>query len=281
VRLAVIGDVHGHWSEEEVQYFNSEGYDALLFVGDLGTLRPGRDLATAKQLAKLTTPAFLIPGNHDATTIPELLSEIAGAPVSAPGTGGRHQRRMKRFTKALGKVAVTGYSLHELSFNGESIDLLSARPHAMGGGLNFRPYLRREFGVKTMADSVEKLKGLVQRSRQQRIVFLAHNGPAGLGATADSMFGCDFKREACDWGDSDLTEAIQYASDQGKRVLCVLAGHMHHRTKQGKQRPWSLERNGTLYLNAAKVPRNTKQGRYHLAVTISGAECAAEERFVV
>lgn len=285
MKLAVIGDVHSHWSVEDSQYFNQGHYDALLFVGDLGTLRPGRDVATAKELAKLTCPAFLIPGNHDATSIPGLLSEIAGAPVAAPGTGGRHQRRMDKFREALGPVTVTGYSVHELRFDGEAVDLLSARPHAMGGGLNFAPYLRREFGVRTMAESTKKLKDLVDESRQERIVFLGHNGPAGLGEAADSMFGCDFKREACDWGDPDLAAAIQYAREQGKTVLCVLAGHMHHRTKQGKQRPWSAELDGTLYLNAAKVPRNVKRGRsigrHHLALTISGHECTAEERFIV
>ena len=87
------------------------------------------------------------------------------------------------------------------------------------------------------------------------LLVLSHNGPAGLGDRADSIWGCDFREEEGDWGDPDLTQAIDHARAQGKRVLAVIGGHMHLRTKQGVERPWRTERDGTLYLNAARVPR--------------------------
>ena len=69
------------------------------------------------------------------------------------------------------------------------------------------------------------------------------------------------------------SEWIAYARAGGKRVLAVIAGHMHLRTKQGVERPWREERDGTVYINSARVPRifSAADGtrRHHLAMCIS------------
>lgn len=69
------------------------------------------------------------------------------------------------------------------------------------------------------------------------------------------MWGCNFMPDGGDWGDPDLRMAINHARAKGKKVLAVIAGHMHLRTKQGVERPWHVEVDGTHYINAARVPR--------------------------
>ena len=39
VKLAVIGDVHLHFNQFDVDYFNTSNYDLILFVGDLTNYR--------------------------------------------------------------------------------------------------------------------------------------------------------------------------------------------------------------------------------------------------
>jgi uncharacterized protein (TIGR04168 family) len=89
------------------------------------------------------------------------------------------------------------------------------------------------------------------------VLFLAHNGPSGLGGQAQDLWGRDFDPDGGDWGDADLRGAIEHARGRGLRVLAVLAGHMHWalRGRPGVQRRWQLQERGTLYVNAARVPR--------------------------
>ena len=134
---------------------------------------------------------------------------------------------------------------------------------------------------RDLAESADRLVQLVDDSEAESLVFLAHNGPLGLGEEPHAMWGCDFKEGGGDWGDPDLTQAIDHARAQGKRVLAVIGGHMHLRTKQGEERPWRTERDGTLYLNAARVPRifsgKDDVYRHHVAVTIDSDGISAEE----
>jgi hypothetical protein len=64
-------------------------------------------------------------------------------------------------------------------------------------------------------------------------------------------------------------------------VLAVIGGHMHLRTKQGELRPWMTERDQTMYINAARVPRifsgDDDVYRHHVSVTISPGGIEAEE----
>ena len=95
------------------------------------------------------------------------------------------------------------------------------------------------------------------------------------------MWGCDFRPGGGDWGDPDLEAAIDHALARGKRVLAVVAGHMHHRTKCGNERPWRLDRDGVIYVNAAKVPRifaaDSRVQRHHVALEIGAAGAAVTE----
>ena len=111
-------------------------------------------------------------------------------------------------------------------------------------------------------------------------LFLAHNGPSGLGSGRADIWGCDFKKDEGDFGDEDLRLAVDHAQSSGKRVLAVLAGHMHHAIKGGGERRWQIERDGVLYVNAARVPRifehEGRHVRHHIAITLSEQGARAE-----
>jgi uncharacterized protein (TIGR04168 family) len=279
LKLAIIGDIHGAWVDADIEYFNRGHYDAVIFVGDLPPLIGS--LPTARRLSALRVPAFLIPGNHDATSAAQFLAELRHKTRLADLLSFGHGRRETALRRALGPVKLIGYSLDLMQWNGKPLGLLAARPYSMGGDrLYFRAYLQRRHGVASFEDSTAKLRALVDQAPQD-IIFISHNGPAGLGAARDDIWGRDFHPEGGDFGDPDLRAAIDYAVARGKTVHAVMAGHMHQRMKRGgMRRNWQVSRDGILYINAARVLRIKRSGdnelRHHVALTLEGSDVRAE-----
>ncbi|MBN1665694.1 MAG: metallophosphoesterase [Anaerolineales bacterium] len=296
--LAIIGDIHLDFNDRDRAYFDASDYDLLLFAGDLSdTFHPRRSLAVAESLAQLAKPALLIPGNHDIANLGQLFAEILGARWLAEFAGLRHVRYHQRLRQALGAVEMGGYSAHPYQIAGQALGVICARPYAMGGSrLNYAPLLRRVYGVRSQKDSVVLLCQQVDALPVEPIIFLAHNGPYGLGASPADIWGCDFDPVQGDFGDRDLADAIAYALQCGKRVLAVVAGHMHLQThlgpkpfwrrhaEPGPERPWQVVKDGILYLNAARVPRYMlKDGQpvaQHICLTIQGSQVEANEVYV-
>ena len=280
MRLAIVGDVHELWDAEDAPLLDAEGYDAVLFVGDLAgyTVRGG--LATARRIAALRTPAYCLPGNHDAVHALQLGAEIfpRWAPLRRV-LGRRMPGRVEALREALGPVRLTGYALHDLG----AFTLLAARPHSCGGPrLAYARYLRRAFGVEDMAGSAAKLRALVDRAPAERpLVVLAHDGPTGLGAERDAPCGRDFHPDGGDWGAPDLRAALDHAAATGKRVAAVCFGHMHHGLRgQGGDRRWQAREGPTLFVNAARVPRHGRRGRHHVALELEGGAARVEPRWL-
>jgi uncharacterized protein (TIGR04168 family) len=134
-----------------------------------------------------------------------------------------------------------------------------------------------------MESSIARLKWLVDACDDAPLLFLAHNGPSGLGDRANSIWGCDFRRKEEDC-DRDLEEAVRHANSNGRKVLATVAGHMHRKTKSGKSRPAQVEKDGVLYVNAAEVPRhrqvNGAKRRHHVKLTVTAGGVTAEDRWV-
>ena len=63
--IAIIGDVHLQFVEEDVEYFNASLYDLLIFVGDLAGYLASRTRDVAHLISQLEQPTLFIPGNHD------------------------------------------------------------------------------------------------------------------------------------------------------------------------------------------------------------------------
>lgn len=264
-RIIIVGDLHGRWNDADTRHLSRLRPDLVLFVGDLGSGTLQNELNVLGQLSRLDVPGLVMPGNNDADYLAQLRAELshqAGALDLLSLVG--------RATSA--RLVPVGYSMHELSTAHGPVCLIAGRPCSMGGrGLAFPEILERNYGVKTVEESTDKLRSLVEKSAAPDIVFLAHNGPFGLGEGPTGMYGRDFpfgdEREGSeprDWGDRDLMGAIAMARQRGKRVLGVVAGHMHRRPGKtldlNTQRPLQLVRGGTVYVNPAVVPRIASYG---------------------
>ncbi|EPG75772.1 TIGR04168 family protein [Leptospira fainei serovar Hurstbridge str. BUT 6] len=280
--LALIGDIHGFWTSVDTDYFSHSAYDAILFTGDLGTYTTASAYRVAKEISKIRKPCYLIPGNHDTTSVFQLLVEIFSLNsywtiLSLPA----HLHRYSKFRRILGDIKVCEYSLHsEIS----DLALIGGRPLSMGSRLNFLPLLKQRFGIRSLRESSQKLISLSRDSGtvDKDILILAHNGPAGLGGRATDIWGCDFRKEAGDFGDLDLAECLDTIRAEGRIVSVVAAGHMHHHAKRSLLfRTWKVRKAGTLYVNAARVPRifKDKEGQgwhHHIRLTRTNGHWDAE-----
>lgn len=278
IRLAVVGDVHLAFGPADVAQLDAQRYDAVLFVGDLSGYAPRGASRVARYVRTLATKAFVIPGNHDTIAPPQLVAELMGNDTAADLLGSGQRERIEALRGELAPATLVGYSLHRIG----GLTLVAARPHSFGGPrLAFRRYLAEAFRVETMDASAARLRWLVDDVQDERVLFLAHNGPSGLGERRDDIWGCDFRRSEGDFGDPDLEAAITHARVKGKRVVAVVAGHMHHALRGRGTRHWRVERGGTLYVNAARVPRvfkeNGREKRHYVEVVVEGERATARE----
>ena len=269
ISIALIGDLHGFWSEADVAYFNASDYELLLLTGDLGSGTRKNGVDVARSVARLNKHALVVAGNNDA---PHHLDIGAEFRLQAGLT------ELMRLSPAHplanqpdGKVELCGYSVHEVKLGSCAFSVVVGRPFAMGGNeLSFPDALRERYGIADMAASCERLCELVERASSTDVLFLAHNGAAGLGEEPTSIWGCDFRPEAGDWGDDDLAEAVRHAKRMGKRVRAVIAGHMHQTSSLA--RVTTLHHEGVLFVNPAYVPRVLERDgeivRHHMALDL-------------
>jgi len=282
MKIAVIGDVHLKWDARDCRALDAADYDLALFVGDLSGYGNRGGIGVARAISKLQTQALVLPGNHDAVTIPQLAAEVFRTPQFARGALSLGMRsRAQQLASALGRVPLCGYSLHH--FPAHALSVLAARPHSIGGArIAYPRYLSQRFRVRDMRSSSDRLCALFERVPDaHRVIVLAHCGPTGLGETRDAIYGCDFRPEQGDWGDPDLARALAYARAHGKRVIAVVAGHMHHALRGGGRRTWLLEQAGVLHVNAARVPRirlgQLGEESHHVRLHVDGERLTAEE----
>jgi len=285
IDIAVVGDVHLQWDAEDIAYFRAASYELILFVGDLAGYTHAGGLGVARSIAPLGRRALVMPGNHDGIHVGQLMAEVMRRPRLGDLLGAGQERRCAELATALDEATLCGYDVRDVVTPRGALRVIAGRPHSMGGSyIAYARYLARRFGVGSIDDSARRLQALVDASPHQRLVFFAHAGPAGLGGGRADIWGCDFRPEEGDWGDEDLRRAIAHARAAGKRVVAVVAGHMHHAVKGGGRRPWRVVRDGILYVNAARVPRIFHRGstvvRHHVAVQIAADGATATEMLV-
>ena len=280
-RIGVLGDLHGFWDDWDARYFSGTDYDLLLFTGDLGSSTGSNGVRIARSIGRLDKQALVMPGNNDVSAVLEIGAEL------------RHQRGLLALRKLVGRalgahageVHLCGYSLHPFTLGERVITVLAARPYARGGSVLSSPErLSESFGIESADASLQRLRALVDQAPSAELIILAHNGPYGLGGSAVDLWGRDFAPEEGDWGDADLADAIAYARSRGKRVLAVVAGHMHLHTRDGRTRAWQRRSDDSLYVNAARVPRIYEEAsgkyRHHVVIDLEGDEVSAREVLV-
>lgn len=283
--IAVVGDLHSAWELEDLGYFNRSDYGMILVTGDLGRTRSLDGRRVARSLTHLLPEVLVMPGNNDVEEYPHIRAELtyrrARADLLADTLAESGSPPVSEHAR------LCGYSLHPLLLNGLPISIVAGRPFSMGGPeLSFPEALERLYQVRSFAESSERLCALVDAVSTRHVVFFAHNGPTGYGARPEDIWGRDFDPAAGDWGDEDLRTAIEHARDRGLTVLAVVAGHMHWslRGDPARHRRWQLQDRGTLYVNAARVPRVFEQDgrsvRQHIRLQLTATGASAEERLI-
>ena len=136
--------------------------------------------------------------------------------------------------------------------------VVGARPLSWGGGIQATTkkswaLLKELYGVSTPEESTGVITDALLGAVGPAIV-VAHQGPAGLGEDAGAICGRDWTPQAADFGDDDLLDCITSARAVGVPLCCF--GHMHAPLRHGGRRRMVCEREGTVYVNAAEVPRH-------------------------
>jgi uncharacterized protein (TIGR04168 family) len=285
VRIGLIGDLHGAFDPVDAEDLDACEYERLVFVGDLGPGTLEADRKVARAMARLRTPTMVMPGNNDAAHAPTLRAELGhqrGMASLLRKSGATHRSPL---VEASADVTWCGYGAHAVRV-GEGVTIVSGRPYSMGGGeLSYADALLEQYGVRSLDESRDRLVSLVDSVRTRSVVFLAHNGPTGLGSERDALWGRDFAPGGGDHGDPDLRAALDHAIARGLRVLGVIAGHMHHHLRGGGTRRWLERRGDVVFINPACVPRIVSRDggvhRHHVVLRLSDARLDAEERWLV
>ena len=288
LRLAVVGDCHGQYNDEDNEALCAIAPDMALFVGDYGN----EDVEIVRNIARLQDrlPTASILGNHDTWF---LSREIAKALSKKKKKNKKKQKHMHEdaaggrestqdeagtvvapgarphlgFTKEYNAVrqmhellAPSNVAWGRIDHENLALSVVGGRPISSGGE-----------SLRTQAAVYEALWGVVGEAESaNRIaenvngapwptVLLAHNGPSGLGSEPHDICGRDWGRPAGgDWGDEDLRLAL--AACPAGKVPLVIFGHMHHQLQGGGERRIVHETSEAdgghpLYVNAACVPR--------------------------
>lgn len=262
MELFVIGDVHGQWDDVDAAFLESRGSTAI-FVGDYGD----EDVRLVERLAAVRAPKAITFGNHDAWH----------------AMRGRGPRDAVERQLALAAGDFIGYRAKLIA--GGELALLGARPFSWGGGWFDGNFYEPLFGVRTMSDSASRIADAASSvPKEVPLLLVGHNGPRGLGATADSIWGRDFQTPPVDWGDPDQERALELLRAEGRKIIAGVAGHMHDRLMYGGTRQRVVIQHGTTFVNAAVVPRHRyalgTTLRHFVRLTIEGGRVEAEDVWV-
>ena len=245
ITIAVVGDVHDRWSEADNLALQHLNVDLALFVGDFGN----ESVGVVRQVSAVPIPKAVILGNHDAW-----YSASDWGRKKAPYDKSQEDRVQQQLD-LLGESHV-GFS--KLDFPQLDISVVGSRPFSWGGDTwRNSQFYRDRYDIKSFKESTQQIINSAENASSETLVFIAHNGPTGLGSSTESICGRDWKEEGGDYGDPDLTAAICQIQALGKSIPLVTFGHMHHELKipRGKRRKIVEVRDKTVYFNAACVPR--------------------------
>lgn len=245
IKIAVVGDVHNFWDAEDALALNHLGADLVLFVGDFGN----ESVEVVRAIAAIDIPKAAIFGNHDAW-------------YSASDWGRKqcpYNRQKEDWVKAqVELLGITEVGYGKLDFPAWDLTVVGSRPFSWGGEVwkNARFYQER-YGITNFEESTTRIVAAASSATTNTIIFLGHNGPTGLGNRPEDPCGKDWNPIGGDYGDPDLAAAIAQVRESGKTIPLVAFGHMHHRLRhtQKRLRAQVTTSQGTVYLNAASVPR--------------------------
>jgi uncharacterized protein (TIGR04168 family) len=244
--IAVIGDIHDQWEKADERALQHLGVDLVLFVGDYGN----EAVSLVRSIAQLDIPKAAVFGNHDAWYT-----------MTDWGRRKCPYNREKEDWVNLQMEALSdchvGYS--QRTFPQFQLAVVGTRPFSWGGPeWKHASFYQERFGVHNLQESTDRIVAAAQETPVDTVLFLGHNGPYGLGSQPEAPCGKDWKPIGGDYGDPDFSEAIAQTRALGKTIPLVTFGHMHHRlrhTNTCRRQSLYVDGEGTVYLNAASVPR--------------------------
>ncbi|XXG64600.1 hypothetical protein AAC387_Pa05g2505 [Persea americana] len=240
LRIAVVGDVHDDWDlRDDAKALHFLQPDLVLFTGDFGD----ENVEVVRSIANLKMPKAAILGNHDCWYTHQF-SE-------------KRKNRVQLQLECLGEEHV-GYC--RLDFPMLKLSIVGGRPFSCGGDKIFRGRLLSErHGVCDMEGSAKKIyEAALGTPEGYSVIFLAHNGPTGLGCKVNDICGRDWVFEGGDHGDPDLAQSISDLKRNTKlSIPLVVFGHMHKELayRIGLRKMVVVGSDDTIYVNGAVVPR--------------------------
>ncbi|HEY9597898.1 MAG TPA: TIGR04168 family protein [Cyanophyceae cyanobacterium] len=246
IKIAVIGDVHDQWEDEDAIALTRLGVDLALFVGDFGN----ESVDVVQRIAALDIPKAVILGNHDAWYS---ASEWGKKRCPYDRT---QEDRVQQQLDILGEAHV-GYG--KLDFPEFQLCVVGSRPFSWGGEVwKNEQFYQERYGINNFEESSDRIVAAASSTAYETILFMGHNGPLGLGDQPEDPCGRDWQPLGGDHGDPDFADAIAQTQALGKAIPLVTFGHMHHSLRHTKERLRSAiatSSAGTVYLNSASVPR--------------------------
>ncbi|XP_057767127.1 uncharacterized protein LOC130987565 isoform X2 [Salvia miltiorrhiza] len=239
-RIAVVGDVHDDWSlEEDTKALQLLKPDLVLFTGDFGN--ENADLV--ESISNVDFAKAVILGNHDAWNTQKFSA--------------REKDAVQLQLESLGDEHV-GY--RRMDFPNLKLSIVGGRPFSCGGQQVFRKkLLTARYGIHDMDGSANRIyHAALGTPADHSVIFLAHNGPTGLGSGLDDICGKDWIPGGGDHGDPDLALAISQLKETTKlSIKLVVFGHMHKELAfgNGLRKMIVVGDDNTVYLNGAVVPR--------------------------
>ncbi|KAL1563480.1 hypothetical protein AAHA92_05942 [Salvia divinorum] len=239
-RIAVVGDVHDDWSlEEDTKALQLLKPDLVLFTGDFGN----ENVDLVESISNVDFAKAVILGNHDAWNTQKFSA--------------REKDAVQLQLECLGDEHV-GY--RRMDFSNLKLSIVGGRPFSCGGRQVFRKkLLTARYGIHDMDGSAERIyQAAIGTPAGHSVIFLAHNGPTGLGSNMDDICGKDWIPGGGDHGDPDLARAISQLKETTKlSIKLVVFGHMHKELASGNglRKMIAVEDDNIVYLNGAIVPR--------------------------
>ncbi|KAK6783540.1 hypothetical protein RDI58_016994 [Solanum bulbocastanum] len=246
-RIVVVGDVHDDWNlEEDRKALQLLKPDLVLFTGDFGN----ENVDLVRSIADLEITKAVILGNHDAWNTQKFSGNVCCSIC-------REKDAVQLQLECLGDEHV-GYRRMDLPML--KLSIVGGRPFSCGGRPLFRKQLlKARYGVRDMDGSAERiLQAAMGTPEDHSIIFLAHNGPTGLGANVDDICGRDWFIDGGDHGDPDLSQALAKLKEASPySVPLVIFGHMHKQLASGNglRKMIVVGHDNIIYLNGAIVPR--------------------------
>jgi len=255
IKIAVVGDVHDQWEAEDGVALKHLGVDLVLFVGDFGN----ESVEVVRAIASLDIPKAAVFGNHDAW-----YTATEWGRSQCPYDR-REESRVQQQLDLMGEADV-GYGKRDFPELG--VTVVGSRPFSWGGpDWKYGDFYSEWFGVESFAESTRRIAAAAAGAGCENVIFLGHAGPTGLGDAPEDPCGRDWKPLGGDFGDPDFGEAIAQTRASGKQIPLVTFGHMHHKlrhTKKELRKSVQVSAEGTVYLNAARVPRIVEEERTRL-----------------